>query len=69
MVNFCKLAKKTIIINFLFVDLSKWSARESNRAIKDIVEKFGELCLLWNQETAKFRGTYYVICEIIHIES
>ena len=49
-----------MIISF-FSDLSKWSARESNRAIKDIVEKFGELCLLWNQETAKFRGTYYVI--------
>jgi len=34
-------------------DLLKWSSKEENRAIKDVMERFSELCSLWT-ETVKF---------------
>merc|ERR1711874_307255 len=30
-------------------DLLKWSSKEENRAIKDIMERFNELCSLWTE--------------------
>lgn len=35
-------------------DLVKWAQREDNRAVKDAVEKVGELCLLWTQAQKEF---------------
>lgn len=34
-------------------DLLKWSSKEENTAIKDIMERFSELCTIWT-ETVKF---------------
>jgi hypothetical protein len=35
-------------------DLTKWSSKEENRAIKDVVERVGELCRLWTDAQKQF---------------
>lgn len=30
-------------------DLVRWSAKEENRAIKDVLERFSELCAFWTE--------------------
>lgn len=52
-------------------DLLKWSSKEENRAIKDIMERFSDLCSLWT-ESVKFalddlkevRNHFEVILEV-----
>lgn len=35
-------------------DLQKWSSKEENRAVKDTLERFSELCLLWTEAAKEF---------------
>lgn len=49
-------ATKSVISvqNDTIFDMLKWGNQESNRAIKDIVERFGELCSMWTEAQKQF---------------
>lgn len=35
-------------------DMLKWSTKEENRAIKDVLERFTEICQLWTEAVKEF---------------
>ena len=36
------------------MDILKWSSKEENRAIKDVLERFTEICQLWTEAVKEF---------------
>ena len=51
-----RTATKSVISvqNDTMDDMLKWGNQEGNRAIKDIVERFGELCSMWTEAQKQF---------------
>ena len=50
-------------------DLFKWSTKEDNRAIKDVAERFSELCAFWTEaqklyvEELKVIRNHFEVCK------
>ena len=55
-------------------DLVRWSVKEESRAIRDVLERFSELCVFWteaqrelNEQMKEVRNHFEVITAVISI--